>query len=108
MPMGLSDFKMFASLFSTPGFRLCRHKFKGTLGWGSFFLNYSASKYFKGATKLYFAYYSCMVIIFYNTGVYKSAFFTYYYGKLVFRFSVFYVFMSVLSFQSDIFFAELI
>ena len=50
----------------------------------------------KGATKLYFMYYSCVVIILFSTGLYKSAFSTCSFGKtrfssfcvLVFRVSV--------------------
>ena len=41
----------------------------------------------KGATKLYFTHYSCVVIILFNTGSYKSAFSTISFGKLVFCFS---------------------
>ena len=37
----------------------------------------------KGATKLYFTHYSCAVIILYNAGLYKSAFSTYLFKKLV-------------------------
>ena len=51
---------------------------------------------FKGAMKLYFMYYSRVVIILFSTGLYKSAFSTYSFGKtrfssfcvLVFRVSV--------------------
>ena len=54
----------------------------------------------KGAAKLYFMYYSCVVIILFNMGLYKSAFPTYYFVKtrfssfcvLVFRISVFLAF----------------
>ena len=42
----------------------------------------------KGATKSYFMHYSCVVIILFNTGLYKSTFFTCYFGKLVFRLPV--------------------
>ena len=45
-----------------------------------------------GATKLYFAHYSCVVIIFYNKDLCKSAFSTYYFRRLVFHLFVFYVF----------------
>ena len=41
-------------------------------------------KFFKGATKLYFTCYSCVVIILFNKGLYKSAFCTYSFEKLVF------------------------
>ena len=37
----------------------------------------------KGATKLYFTHYSCAVIILFNAGLYKSAFSTYLFRKLV-------------------------
>ena len=54
----------------------------------------------KGAAKLYFMYYSCVVIILFNMGLYKSAFSTYYFVRtrfssfcvLVFRISVFLAF----------------
>ena len=48
----------------------------------------------KGATELYFTHYSCVVIILFNSGLYKSAFFTDSFGKLVFlcTFCVFYLF----------------
>ena len=36
---------------------------------------------FKGTTKLYFRVYSCVVIIFYNTGLSMSSFSTYYFWK---------------------------
>ena len=52
----------------------------------------SSGSYIKGATKLYFTLYLCVVIISYSTGLPKSAFSTYYFGKLVFRPSVFYLF----------------
>ena len=53
-------------------------------------------QYIKGATKLYFMYYSCVVIILFSTRLYRSAFSTYAFGKtrflcfcvLVFRVSV--------------------
>ena len=47
--------------------------------------------FFKGATKLYFTYHSCVVIIFYNMGLSKSAFSTYFFWKIIFRLSVIYV-----------------
>ena len=40
----------------------------------------------KGATKLYFAHYSCAVIILFIMGLYKSAFSTDSFGNLVFAF----------------------
>ena len=43
----------------------------------------------KGATKLYFMYYSCVVIILFSTGLYKSAFSTCFLVKRGFRLSVF-------------------
>ena len=39
----------------------------------------------KGGWKLYFTHYSCVVFIFFNTVLSKSAFSAYYFGKLVFR-----------------------
>ena len=39
---------------------------------------------FKGATKLYFTHYSCVVIILFHMSLYKSAFSTDSFGKLVF------------------------
>ena len=38
----------------------------------------------KGATKLYFTHYSCVVIVLFNTGLYKSVFSTYSFGRQVF------------------------
>ena len=52
-------------------------------------LVYQTTACFKGATKLYFTHYSCGVIILYNTGLEKSAFSPYSFGKLVFRLFVF-------------------
>ena len=45
-------------------------------------------KYFKGAMKLYFKHYSCVVIVLFNTSLCRSAFSTVSFRKLVFRFSV--------------------
>ena len=42
------------------------------------------SVFVKGATKLYFLHYSCVVIILFNTGLQKSVFSIYSFGKLVF------------------------
>ena len=53
---------------------------------------YEKDDVFKGATKLYFTRYSWLVIILFNTGLDKSAFFTYSFGKLVFRLRAFSVF----------------
>ena len=47
---------------------------------------------FKGAMKLYFTDYLCVVIILFNTGLYKSAFFTESFGKLVLCLSALFVF----------------
>ena len=44
--------------------------------------------FFKGATKFYFTHYLHMVIILFNTGLYKSAFSTFSFGKLAFCISV--------------------
>ena len=46
----------------------------------------------KGAIKSYFTYYSYVVIIFFKTGLYMSAFFIYSFGKLNYRLSVIFVF----------------
>ena len=40
--------------------------------------------FLKGAAKLYFVHYSCAVINLFNMGLYKSAFSTDSFGKLVF------------------------
>ena len=56
---------------------------------------------FKGATKLFFTHYSCVVIIFSSTGISKSAFSTYYFGILVFYLSVFCVFCNM-RFEFDV------
>ena len=45
-----------------------------------------------GAPKLYFTLYSCVVIHYFKTGLSKSVFSVDYFGKLLFRLSVFYVF----------------
>ena len=45
----------------------------------------------KGAKKLYFTYYSCVVIILLNTGLYKSAFSTNSFRKLIFCLSALFV-----------------
>ena len=39
--------------------------------------------FIKGAAKLYFTHYLCVVIILFNTGLYKSVFSTYLFGKLI-------------------------
>ena len=46
--------------------------------------NNAASVYFKGTTKLCFTHYMCVVIILFNTGLYKSAISTYSFAKLLF------------------------
>ena len=46
----------------------------------------------KGAAKSYLPHYSWVVIILSNTGLYKSVFSTYSFGKLVFCLSVLFVF----------------
>ena len=48
--------------------------------------------FFKEATSLYFTYDTCALIIFYNTGLCKSAFSTCHFWKLVFPLFVVYVF----------------
>ena len=57
----------------------------------------SDNKNFNRSTKLYFTHYSCAVIILFNTGLYKSAFSIYSFGKLVFvSFWAFLCFLSVM------------
>ena len=51
----------------------------------------------KGATKFYFTHYPCEVIILFNTGLYKSVFSTYSFGKLVFYLSAYFVFSAACS-----------
>ena len=46
----------------------------------------------KGAKKLYFTHYSCVVIILFNTGLLKSAFSSDSFGKLVFSLFALFVF----------------
>ena len=43
---------------------------------------------FKEATKSYFMYFSCVVIILFDTGLYRSAFTIITFEKLVFHFSM--------------------
>ena len=50
------------------------------------------TSFVKGAPKLNFTLYSRVVIYYFNTGLSKSVFSAYYFGKLLFRLSVFYVF----------------
>ena len=52
-------------------------------------------KHFEGATKSYFTYYSCVVIVLFDTASYRSAFTTVAFRKLVFH-------LSVLSLNQDI------
>ena len=49
---------------------------------------YFINSLFKGAMKLYFMHYLCVVIILFNTGLYKSAFSPDTFGKLFFCLSV--------------------
>ena len=56
-----------------------------------FILSLKLCHMFKGATKLYFTHYLCVVIIFYNTGLYESGFSPYYFQKLVYHLPMFYV-----------------
>ena len=52
---------------------------------------------FKGATKVHFTHYSCVVIILFKTDLRKSAFSIYSFGKLVFRLSALFLrFLSAL------------
>ena len=55
-------------------------------------MHYKYSIVFKGATKLYFTHYSCVVIILFYTGLCRSPFSTISFRKLVFRLSMLYVF----------------
>ena len=48
----------------------------------------SKNRIIKGATKSYFMHYSCVVIVFFNTTLCRSAFSTDSFRKLVFRLSV--------------------
>ena len=54
----------------------------------------------KGAAKLYFIYYLCVVIILFSTGLFKSVFSTFSFEKL--GFSVFLCFLSLLGFEFDV------
>ena len=59
------------------------------------------------STKLYFTHYSRAIIIFCNTGLYKSALSTCFFWKLVFRLSVFYDFSVCSEFSiRSLFFVE--
>ena len=49
-------------------------------------------KFIKEAAKMYFVYYSCVVIILFSRSLYKSAFSGYSFGKLGYRLSVFFAF----------------
>ena len=53
----------------------------------------------KGATKMYFTDYSCVVDILFNTSLYKSVFSVYSFGKLVFCLSVLFVFFACSEFK---------
>ena len=55
--------------------------------------------FFKGARKSFFMHYSCVVIILFNTGLHKSVFSTYSFGKLVFCLSALFVFSSCSEFD---------
>ena len=46
------------------------------------------------SVQVYTNHYSCVVIILFNTGLYKPALFTYSFGKLVFRIFAFFVFFT--------------
>ena len=63
-----------------------KRTFLGKCPWWSPVLIKSQSNVMKGTTKLHFTHYLCVVIIFINTGLYKSAFFTDSFGKLAFCF----------------------
>ena len=53
----------------------------------------------KEATKLYFTYYSCVVVILFNTSLYKSVFSTYSFEKLVFCLSTAFAFSACSEFD---------
>ena len=53
----------------------------------------------KGATKLYFTHYSCVVIILFSTRLYQSVFSTYSFGKLVFCLSALFMFSACSEFD---------
>ena len=59
----------------------------------------SNASFVKGATKSCFMYCSSVVIIFFNTGLWRSAFSTIFFGKRVFRLSV----LSVLFVESNVY-----
>ena len=59
----------------------------------------SNASFVKGATKSCFTYCSSVVIIFFNTGLWRSAFSTIFFGKRVFRLSV----LSVLFVESNVY-----
>ena len=61
----------------------------GSSAWDDHARGKKHSKKVKGATKLFFMYYFRVVIILFSTGLYKSAFSTYDFGKT--SFSSFYV-----------------
>ena len=63
-------------------------------------------KYLKGAMKLYFMHHLCVIIIWFNTDLYKSAFPTYYFENLVFCLSALCIF-SLFCFELDVYFIEL-
>ena len=56
------------------------------------YCNYDVANTFKGATKSYFAHYSCVVIILFNTGLCRPALSPISFRKPVFRLSVLSVF----------------
>ena len=61
----------------------------------------------KAAQKVYFTHHSCRVIIWFDTGLYKSATSTYSFGKLVFCLSVLCVFC-LFCFEFDVTFIDFI
>ena len=63
-------------------------------------------KLLKEATKFYFMHYLCVVIILFNTDLYKPAFPTYPFENLVFRLSVFSIFC-LFYFELDVIFNDL-
>ena len=68
------------------------------------------NQYLKGAPKFYFTHYSCLIIILFNTGLWKSVFSTYSVARLVFCLSMFSVFwvLYVQCFKFDVIFIDFI
>ena len=58
---------------------------------------------FKGSTKLYFIHYLHVVIVLFSTGLYKSVFSVYSFGKLTFCLSMFWFFMFLCKKRKNLF-----